>query len=399
MTGKRLLIYSHDSYGLGHLRRCQTIANHLSSLHDDLSVLIISGSPVVGSFDLHPRVDFIRVPGIVKVDNNTYAPTALGVTTEELMEIRSVIILETARRYKPDVFLVDKEPLGLRGEVNDTLIHLKQAGTRNILGIREVMDDPARLREEWERKGAIDAVDNLYDEIWVYGPQAVFEPLEGVGLADKTMQRVRYTGYLRRTVGEFSEETPDEEEPYILVTAGGGNDGAVMLDWLIGAYESDPSLPHRAKIVFGPFLSGDERQGFRDRVARLDRIQAINFHTNMEAMVEGAAGLVTMGGYNTFCEIISFDKPALIVPRTHPRLEQYIRASRAQELGLARMMLPDGEDDAGRMAAALHHLSLQPKPSAAQLPGLLSGLEQIEILFSAAVAERGRRPVLATTGG
>ena len=42
-----------------------------------------------------------------------------------------------------------------------------------------------------------------------------------------------------------------------------------------------------------------------------------------------AAGVVAMGGYNTFCEILSFDKPALIVPRTVPRLEQFIRASRA----------------------------------------------------------------------
>ena len=399
MTGKRLLIYSHDSYGLGHLRRCQTIANHLSAMHDDLSVLIISGSPVVGSFDLHPRVDFIRVPGIVKLDNNNYAPTALGVSTEELMEIRSVIILETAKRYKPDVFLVDKEPLGLKGEVRDSLAYLKANGTKNILGIREVMDDPERLREEWERKGATEAVDTLYDEIWVYGPKVVYEPLEGVGLADKTMERLRYTGYLRRAIGEFSEETPDEEEPYILVTAGGGNDGDVMIDWLISAYESDPTLPHRAKIVFGPFLSTDERTGFRDRIAKLDRIQAINFHTNMEALVDGAAGLVTMGGYNTFCEILSFDKPALIVPRTHPRLEQYIRATRAHELGLAQLLLPNGDNTAARMAKALHGLRSQPRPSEARIPGLLAGLEQIEMLFSAAVANRVPRPALVQSVG
>ncbi|MBC8128771.1 MAG: hypothetical protein H7Y08_00445 [Rhizobiaceae bacterium] len=399
MTGKRLLVYSHDSYGLGHLRRCQTIANHLSAMHEDLSVLIISGSPVVGSFDLHPRVDFIRVPGIVKVDNNTYAPTALGVSTEELMEIRSVIILETARRYKPDLFLVDKEPLGLRGEVRDTLTYLKAAGTKNILGLREIMDDPERLSEEWERKGAIEAVETLYDEIWVYGPKAVYEPLRGVGMSTKTLARTRYTGYLRRSIAEFGDQPLPEEEPYILVTAGGGNDGAVMIDWLISAYEADPSLPHRAKIVFGPFLSADERTAFRDRIARLDRVQAINFHTNMEAMTDGAAGLVTMGGYNTFCEILSFDKPALIVPRTHPRLEQFIRATRADELGLARLMLPDGENDALRMAAALHALPTQRKPSEAHLPGLLGGLERIEALFSVAVAERAHRPALVKSVG
>ena len=51
-----------------------------------------------------------------------------------------------------------------------------------------------------------------------------------------------------------------------------------------------------------------------------------------------AAGVVAMGGYNTFCEILSFDKRALIVPRTAPRLEQFIRAKRAAELGLVAML-------------------------------------------------------------
>ena len=37
------------------------------------------------------------------------------------MAIRSAIILETARVFEPDIFLVDKEPLGLRGEVEATL--------------------------------------------------------------------------------------------------------------------------------------------------------------------------------------------------------------------------------------------------------------------------------------
>ena len=84
-----------------------------------------------------------------------------------------------------------------------------------------------------------------------------------------------------------------------------------------------------------------------------------------------------MGGYNTFCEILSFDKRALIVPRTVPRLEQFIRASRAQELGLVRMLPDDGERDARSMATALRHLPQQDPPSAAVIPGLLDGLSSV----------------------
>ena len=40
---RRVLIYSHDSYGLGHLRRCRAIAHSLVRHDDRTSVLILSG--------------------------------------------------------------------------------------------------------------------------------------------------------------------------------------------------------------------------------------------------------------------------------------------------------------------------------------------------------------------
>ena len=54
----RILIYSHDSFGLGHLRRCRSIAHSLVARYKGLLVLILSGSPIIGSFDFMPRVDF-----------------------------------------------------------------------------------------------------------------------------------------------------------------------------------------------------------------------------------------------------------------------------------------------------------------------------------------------------
>jgi predicted glycosyltransferase len=84
-----------------------------------------------------------------------------------------------------------------------------------------------------------------------------------------------------------------------------------------------------------------------------------------------------MGGYNTLCEILSFDKPALILPRTEPRLEQYIRASRAQALGLTRMLDAGAGTSADRMATALRDLPGQPRPSEVRISGLLDGLQVI----------------------
>lgn len=88
--------------------------------------------------------------------------------------------------------------------------------------------------------------------------------------------------------------------------------------------------------------------------------------------------VASMGGYNTFCEILSFDKRALLVPRHTPRLEQTIRAEAAERLGLIRMLRePDGVPVADAMSAALRALPDQALPSRSAAPGLLDGLTTI----------------------
>ncbi len=79
----------------------------------------------------------------------------------------------------------------------------------------------------------------------------------------------------------------------------------------------------------------------------------------MEELIAGAKAVVAMGGYNTYCEILSFDKPALIVPRVAPREEQLIRAQRASELGLIEMLLPEEAEDPLRLAEVLKRLPEQ----------------------------------------
>lgn len=378
---RRLLIYSHDSFGLGHLRRCRTIAHSLVDHRRDLSVLILSGSPIIGSFSFRSRVDFVRVPGVIKLRHGDYTPLNLEIGIEETLRLRASIIRHTAEAFAPDIFLVDKEPLGLRGEVRETLTMLKTRGTPLVLGLRDIMDRPEQLSEEWERKNAVPALTDLYDHIWVYGLPEICNPLDGIQLPDWVNTKIRYTGYLRRsasgTPGTIGDPHGLAREPYILVTAGGGGDGAGLIDWVLRAYEHDPSLPHRAIVVFGPFMLSSVQTAFMDRVARLDKVSAITFDANIESLMANAAGIVAMGGYNTFCEILSFDRPGLIVPRTVPRMEQYIRASRAEALGLVRMLPIDGECEPQQMALAIRNLPDQPRPSEVRIPGLLDGLSLI----------------------
>jgi predicted glycosyltransferase len=397
----RILIYSHDTFGLGHLRRCRTLAHALVDRFKQLSVLILSGSPIIGSFDFRARVDFVRVPGVVKLRNGEYTPLNLHLDIGETLLLRASIIKHTAEIFAPDVFIVDKEPVGLRGEVLETLKMLKRQGTRLVLGLRDVMDEPRVLEPEWQRKKVLPALRDLYDEIWVYGLPQICDPLEGIDIPQRVRRKMVYTGYLHREVPTHGAppRLPDIcQKPYVLVTTGGGGDGDGLIEWVLRAYEHDPLLPYPALLVLGPFMHAERQREFMERAARLKRVDAITFHGQLEHLLSRATAVVAMGGYNTFCEVLSLDKRALIVPRTEPRLEQHIRAERAAELGLVSMLSDDGTYDPAVMAAALRALPRQHRPSEVVVPGLLEGLTNVSRLVAPWIepAKEETRPAAVT---
>ena len=148
-----------------------------------MSVLILSGSPIIGNFDFRQRVDFVRVPGVIKLRNGDYTSHSIDLDVEQTLAMRASIIRHTAEVFDPDIFIVDKEPLGMRGEVEATLHHLQSTGARLVLGLRDIMDEPSRLIEEWTRKEAFGAVENYYDDIWIYGLPEICDPLADIGVS------------------------------------------------------------------------------------------------------------------------------------------------------------------------------------------------------------------------
>lgn len=372
----KILIYSHDTFGLGHLRRCRAIAHALVEAYSGISVLIISGATIAGAFEYRSRVDFLKIPSVIKLRNGDYTSLAEHIPLKDTLAMRESIIRTTAENFDPDIFIVDKEPVGLRGEIEETLKLLKARGTHLVLGLREVMDSPRLLAAEWEGSGKLEKMEAFYDTIWVYGPQGFNDPLKKLQVPEDMRQRMRYTGFLRRTARSAAPGCMAGD--YLLVTTGGGGDGAAMIRQVLAAYQSATPPSHRAIITFGPYLHKAEREEIRAMAEGIEAVTLIDFDNRLEDLMAGAAGVVGMAGYNTFCELLSFDKPALLIPRTKPREEQLIRAQRASALGLARMLLPEQADDADALAAMLEALPGQPRPSASGAVSLrLDGLDNI----------------------
>ena len=391
LDGARILMYSHDTFGLGHLRRCRTIAHSLVENYSGLSVLIISGSAIAGAFDFRARVDFVKIPSVIKLRNGEYTSLDKHIDLSETIRMRESIIRHTAESFRPDIFIVDKEPMGLQGEITDTLAYLKSIGTTLVLGLRDVMDSPHLLAAEWKRKALVPKIDKTYDHIWIYGPENFYNPMIGIDITPAMRKRMSFVGFLKRQALHEDLSAHKQEGDYILVTTGGGGDGVALIQDVLGAYEGDSTLQHKAFIVLGPYMPGKERGELLARGEALANVEVIDFDSRMEELISSARAVVSMGGYNTFCEILSFDKPALIVPRTVPREEQLLRTQRASQLGMVDMLLPEDASDPMKMSAALKALPNTPKPSQRATKFELNGLENVSELVSKLYSERVKK--------
>jgi predicted glycosyltransferase len=373
----RVLMYSHDTFGLGHLRRCRTIAHALVDAFKGVHVLIVSGSQIAGAFDFKARVDFVKIPSVIKLYNGEYTSIGRHIDIRETLAWRRAIIQSTARSFRPDLLIVDKEPLGLRGELLPTLAMLKARGCRLVVGLRDVMDDAATLRAEWAGRHVTENMARFFDDVWVYGPEGFHNPLEGLDLPPG-MPAQSYTGFLRREAPANAEDDlRDLPARYILVTAGGGGDGAPMMRAVLHAHRHDPSHGHHLLVVLGPFMPAEEREEIRRLADGSSDVRVLDFHARHEVLMQHAAAVVAMAGYNTFCEILSLDRRALLLPRVAPRREQLIRAERAAALGLAEVMLPEQADDPAALAQRMRQLVERPPPMQAGAGGMMNGLERI----------------------
>jgi len=395
----RILMYSHDTFGLGHLRRCRTIAHSLVEAYRGLNILIISGATIAGAFDYRARVDFVKIPSVIKLRNGEYTSMERHIDLQDTLKMRQSIIRHTAETFQPDIFIVDKEPMGLRGEVEETLAYLKAQGTTLVLGLREVMDAPRLLEAEWTPTDVLRKIGQYYDRVWVYGPPEFYDPLVGLEVPQVVRNKMDFVGFLQRSVSREEVENHKPKGDYILVTTGGGGDGADLIHNVIDAYQEDPELTHKSLIVLGPYMPTKQRQKLIKKCEKIPYIQVIEFDSRMEELIAGATAVVAMGGYNTYCEILSFDKPALIVPRVMPREEQLIRATRAAELGLIDMLLPSEAADPLRFAAALKALPQRMPPSQSAPESLrMEGLPHISQIVGSWLDGRAKEHLSVVKG-
>jgi len=338
----RVALYSHDAQGLGHTRRNLAVAGALQALDPAPDVLVLTGAPEAAVLRRPPRTDIVGLPAMAKDTSGIYTARHLSLVAEDLSAIRASVLTGALTSFNPDLLIVDKHPRGFRGELLPALHELSSGHTRVVLGLRDVLDDPDRSRVEWDAVGGSEALTAFYDQVWLYGDPAIYDATLALELPAELTERVVPTGYLAhgrlRPHGAQRTPTHPMHPPYVLCLLGGGSDG----DELARTFaRSELPVGHHGVLVTGPQMPDAARQEVHDLVDRRDDMHVHEFLDDIETWLACAAAVVSMGGYNTVCEVLAADRPLLIVPRVRPRTEQLVRATALARTDAVDVVHPD----------------------------------------------------------
>jgi predicted glycosyltransferase len=338
---RRVALYSHDTQGLGHIRRNLAVAAALVGADAHTDVIVLTGNPEAAVLPRPPRTDIVTLPTVRKHADGGYDSRALRVGFEEVIRMRTALLEASLTTFGPDLLVVDKVALGLGGELEPALRRLCGAGSRVVLGLREVLDAPDAAMREWTVGRTSKAVKKYFDAVWVYGDRAVYDTVAEYRLPRKVAEKVEFTGYLARGRDSGSSPRgvvdPPPEDPYVLCLCGGGQDGLAVTRTFAAAPLPDGV---RGLVVTGPFMRPDARAELRAIAAERPQVEVRELVANVPELVAGARAVVSMAGYNSVCELLAAGTRALLVPRTSPRLEQMVRARRLAELGHADVLEP-----------------------------------------------------------
>lgn len=343
----RVAMYSQGMVGFGHIRRNASIAQALRASELQPGIVMIAEAWQAGALLLPEGVDCVTLPALRREPDGAYNPRfLLDVSDQDLIALRTRVIRSAVEVFDPDVLIVDYLPLGVAGELATTLERLRARGnTRCVLGLREVLYDSETVRRTWADRANMDAIRNFYDAIWIYGDPAVFDPVREYGLGPDVAAKARYTGYLdqrpRLDLAAARGDPMLESLPpgkLALCLVGGGHDGQALAEAFLQADLPDDTT---GVLVTGPLMPWEQRQQVRDDAQQRSRFRVLDFVPEPIALIERADRVIAMGGYNTCCEILSFEKHALIVPRVSPEPEQWIRAERLRDLGVVDVLHPD----------------------------------------------------------
>lgn len=398
----RLLIYSQDGLGLGHMRRTSLLAGEFLSALPGSSALTISDSPLGRFFPTAPGHDYMKLPSIRKAGPGAWESVSLAASFHDVLAMRSELITSAVKTFDPQVILVDHMPHGAMGELLPALRKVRRNPVKIVLGLRDILDAPEVIKRTWVNEGAIAAVEEFYDQVLIYGSRDVLDVANEYEWPTAVADRLSYSGYVCAPTNRNQRAIPSRHtkrgdgDKLVLAMAGGGADACPMFSSIISA-ASDATLRQGVKflMVTGPFMPTADRRTLQSKARGLP-VTLVKTVEDAPAYMSAADLVIAMAGYNTTVELLKTGTPALLVPRHGPSAEQRTRARLFAERGWVNWLDPlflEQDRMAGAIVGALDAPdvpSLRPGPD---LHGRQASVQRILDILSTQSSLAGLRAV------
>ncbi|KQQ07853.1 glycosyltransferase family protein [Rathayibacter sp. Leaf296] len=335
----RIALYSHDSVGLGHVRRNVALAHALNTalpelLGEEVTGLLVTGQSSATAFAAPDGWDWLALPGVTTGEQG-YRSRHLDVELRTLTSLRGGVVRAGLAAFAPDMVIVDRHAFGVHGELEPALRAVRAANPAAVvvLGLRDVLDRRSATTAEWKAVGGAAAVRELYDAVWVYGDPGVHDLAATGEIPPGLHDLVAHTGFLAN--GRLGTGHSVVDEPFVLTTVGGGSDGRAIAEAAVAA---EVPTGYRHVVVTGPQMPAEHRRAIRAAAGPATTV--VRSVPDALALLRRASAVVSMGGYNTVCEVMSTTVPSLVVPRTHRRQEQRLRADALAARGAVEVLDP-----------------------------------------------------------
>jgi predicted glycosyltransferase len=225
---KRILIYSHDTFGLGNIRRMLEVARHMVQTSSQVSILVITGSPMLHAFRMPARIDYLKLPCLSRTVDGHYGARFLDLSLQETVRLRANVIRSAIADFRPDLILVDKKPFGVEDELSGALVDMQSSARRPklVLLLRDILDSHEATMRVWRKNGYFEAIEAYYDQVLVVGAPQIFDLRREYQFPPFAAAKVQFCGYIAREPGRKSREEMRGHlgvvgrDPLVLVTPG-----------------------------------------------------------------------------------------------------------------------------------------------------------------------------------
>lgn len=379
MRSPRILFYVQHLLGIGHLARASRVASALA--RDGCAVTMVAGGIPVPGFPADD-VKCIQLPAVTSKDEGFSGLVDVfgNAVDAAFQERRVAILLDIFKREAPDVLIVEAFPFGrrqMRFELMPLLDAAINARPRPLIvtSVRDILQERAKPGRNEE---TVELIQRYFDLVLVHGDPAFARLEDTFPLATAIEPKIGYSGLVAPAA-----VTPSLEHYDVIVSAGGGSAGRLLVDAAAKATTlCDPSL--KWLIITGPNLPQDAVEAATASASPGTEIA--RFRRDFASLLASAQVSISQAGYNTVCDILLAGCRSILVPfAAGGETEQTARATRLEQLGIAAM-LPEADINPAALVAAIEKSLKADPPARATLR--LDGAEMSAAVIRSSMAQR-----------